>query len=131
VCQEEGVERLPGAHCYEVYAGRASFAALHDEEPGTFYHLVARARAAAQRLRLAFELRESGLGELADAVHEFARAPGAHERPVAPMGAPIRAPRNPIPADRHSSARVAPERVRRRRSVGDVRPAHASPGAVT
>ena len=33
----EGVERLEGAHCYEVYAGRAAFAALHDQEPGTFY----------------------------------------------------------------------------------------------
>jgi len=33
----EGVTRLEGAHCYEVYAGRAAFAALHDEEPGTFY----------------------------------------------------------------------------------------------
>ena len=26
-----------GAHCYEVYAGRAAFAALADDEPGTFY----------------------------------------------------------------------------------------------
>jgi hypothetical protein len=34
---EEGIARLPGAHCYEVYAGAAAFAALHDEEPGTFY----------------------------------------------------------------------------------------------
>jgi Protein of unknown function (DUF1638) len=33
----EGVARLEGAHCYEVYAGRAAFATLHDEEPGTFY----------------------------------------------------------------------------------------------
>ena len=33
----EGVARLEGAHCYEVYAGRAAFAALSDEEPGTFY----------------------------------------------------------------------------------------------
>jgi hypothetical protein len=33
----EGVERLEGAHCYEVYAGRAAFAALADAEPGTFY----------------------------------------------------------------------------------------------
>ena len=32
-----GVDRLEGAHCYEVYAGRAAFATLHDEEPGTFY----------------------------------------------------------------------------------------------
>lgn len=32
-----GVERLPGAHCYEIYAGSRAFAALSDEEPGTFY----------------------------------------------------------------------------------------------
>lgn len=37
VCVEEGVERLPGAHCYELFAGRDAFAALHDAEPGTFY----------------------------------------------------------------------------------------------
>jgi hypothetical protein len=32
-----GVERLPGAHCYEVYAGSEAFAAMSDAEPGTFY----------------------------------------------------------------------------------------------
>jgi hypothetical protein len=37
VLEAEGVARLDGAHCYEVYAGRAAFAALHDAEPGTFY----------------------------------------------------------------------------------------------
>jgi hypothetical protein len=37
VLATEGVARLEGAHCYEVYAGRAAFAALADEEPGTFY----------------------------------------------------------------------------------------------
>lgn len=37
VIADESVERLPGAHCYEVYAGSAAFAALADEEPGTFY----------------------------------------------------------------------------------------------
>ena len=37
VLDEEGVARLEGAHCYEVYAGRAAFEALADEEPGTFY----------------------------------------------------------------------------------------------
>jgi len=37
VLEEEGVARLEGAHCYEVYAGRAAFATLHDDEPGTFY----------------------------------------------------------------------------------------------
>ncbi len=35
--QGTGIERLPGAHCYEIYAGSAAFAALSDEEPGTFY----------------------------------------------------------------------------------------------
>jgi len=37
VLADEGVERLPGAHCYEFYAGSAEFAALADEEPGTFW----------------------------------------------------------------------------------------------
>ncbi|HEV8488194.1 MAG TPA: DUF1638 domain-containing protein [Candidatus Limnocylindrales bacterium] len=37
VLEEEGVERLPGAHCYEFYAGRADFARLTDEEPATFF----------------------------------------------------------------------------------------------
>jgi hypothetical protein len=37
VLEREGVARLEGAHCYEVYAGRAAFAALAEEEPGTFY----------------------------------------------------------------------------------------------
>jgi hypothetical protein len=32
-----GVRRLPGAHCYEVFAGSAVFAELHDDEPGTFF----------------------------------------------------------------------------------------------
>jgi Protein of unknown function (DUF1638) len=35
--REEGIERLPGAHCYEFFAGTAAFAALQDAEPGTFY----------------------------------------------------------------------------------------------
>lgn len=37
VCEEEGVTRLPGAHCYELFAGRQAFADLQDDEPGTFY----------------------------------------------------------------------------------------------
>ncbi len=35
--REQGVERLPGAHCYEVFAGAAVFGELHNAEPGTFY----------------------------------------------------------------------------------------------
>jgi Protein of unknown function (DUF1638) len=37
VLEEEGVDRLPGAHCYEFYAGRPDFARLTDEEPATFF----------------------------------------------------------------------------------------------
>ena len=37
VLEEEGVERLPGVHCYEFFAGAREFAALHDAEPGTLY----------------------------------------------------------------------------------------------
>lgn len=37
VLREQDVERLPGAHCYEFFATRAAFAALADDEPGTFY----------------------------------------------------------------------------------------------
>jgi len=113
----EGVERIPGAHCYEFYAGEAAFAALQDEEVGTFYltdflarnfdrivwrglgledhpellptyfgnyrrlvylaqtedvELVERARSAADRLGLAFEHRQTGLGDLATAIRTAA-----------------------------------------------------------
>src|SRR5271167_2162324 len=37
VLREEGVERIPGAHCYEFFATAAVFAALAEAEPGTFY----------------------------------------------------------------------------------------------
>ena len=37
LAEHPGIERLPGAHCYEFFAGAARFAALHDAEPGTFY----------------------------------------------------------------------------------------------
>lgn len=32
-----GVERLPGLHCYEFFAGADRFERLADDEPGTFY----------------------------------------------------------------------------------------------
>ncbi len=39
VLEEEGpgIERLPGVHCYQFFAGADRFAALADAEPGTFY----------------------------------------------------------------------------------------------
>lgn len=32
-----GIQRIPGAHCYEFFAGSEVFAAMAEEEPGTFY----------------------------------------------------------------------------------------------
>ncbi len=37
VVERFGAEMLPGAHCYEFFAGSALFAELHEEELGTFY----------------------------------------------------------------------------------------------
>ena len=37
VLEAEGAERIPGAHCYEFFAGGRAFAALHEAEPGTLY----------------------------------------------------------------------------------------------
>ncbi len=109
VLEEEGVERIPGAHCYQFYAGTPLFESLADAEPGTFYltdflarhfdrliwkglgmdrhpqladeyfrnykllvylaqveddELLARARDAAHTLKLEFEYRFTGYGDL-------------------------------------------------------------------
>jgi hypothetical protein len=37
VLAEEGVERMPGPHCYEFYAGAAPYAAMMEAELGTFF----------------------------------------------------------------------------------------------
>lgn len=34
---ELGIDRLPGAHCYELFAGAETFGRIQDAEPGTFY----------------------------------------------------------------------------------------------
>lgn len=34
---ERPISRLPGAHCYELFAGAPRFAALHDDELGSFF----------------------------------------------------------------------------------------------
>lgn len=120
VLAQEGVERLPGAHCYQFFAGSQAFATLADEEPGTFYltdflvrhferlvvaglgldrhpeltqeyfrnyrrlvylvqardeQLCAAARAAADRLGLDYEERETGYGELATQLAAWAEPP--------------------------------------------------------
>lgn len=108
--QKENIERLPGAHCYEFYAGTEDFARMAEAAPGTFYltDFLARhfdrlilqelgikkhpellqmyfgnyeklvylaqteqaslqqlARAAAEALRLPYEYRYTGFGQLA------------------------------------------------------------------
>jgi len=37
LCTAEGVDLLPGAHCYELFAGHRQFMNFHDAEPGTFF----------------------------------------------------------------------------------------------
>ena len=36
VCAKYGVRRLPGLHCYDVFAGASRLAAMFDAEPGTY-----------------------------------------------------------------------------------------------
>jgi hypothetical protein len=37
VLEQYGIERLPGAHCYEFYAGLPAFSELAESDPATFY----------------------------------------------------------------------------------------------
>ena len=37
LCQDEALPRLPGSHCYDVYAGADEIAALSAQEPGTYF----------------------------------------------------------------------------------------------
>ncbi len=37
VLEQEKIERLPGAHCYDMFASEAVFRELHETELGTFY----------------------------------------------------------------------------------------------
>ena len=34
---QEGIERLPGAHCYQFFTGSDRFDAIHDDDPTAFY----------------------------------------------------------------------------------------------
>ena len=37
VLRDEGVDRLPGAHCYQVFAGQTAFDQLMADDPATFF----------------------------------------------------------------------------------------------
>ena len=124
VLAEEGVRRIEGAHCYAFFAGEDAFAALAEEEPGTFYltdflarhfdslvikglgldrfpqlrddyfgnyrrlvHLAqfddpettAKAKAAADRIGLAFERRFTGLAGLRAFLGQAGQEKPAHD----------------------------------------------------
>ena len=36
VCRELGLARLPGLHCYDLYAGESRLEKFFDEQPGTY-----------------------------------------------------------------------------------------------
>lgn len=36
VCRDLGIQRLPGLHCYDVYAGPERLASFFEEQPGTY-----------------------------------------------------------------------------------------------
>ena len=123
VLEEEGVSRIPGAHCYGFFAGSTLFDQLSEAEPGTLYltdflarhfdrliirglgidrhpelereyfgnyrrlvylaqredpELLARARAAAERLSLRFEHHVTGYGDLEGALRSL---PGTIREP--------------------------------------------------
>ncbi|MCY3851151.1 MAG: DUF1638 domain-containing protein [Acidimicrobiaceae bacterium] len=112
------IEMMPGAHCYQFFAGGARFDSMHDNDPTAFYltdYLVKhferiimgglgieahpelrdmyfgnytkliylaqtndpvldeKARAAADRLSLAFERLSTGYGELETQIHDLTR----------------------------------------------------------
>jgi hypothetical protein len=37
ICAQEGIERLPGAHCYQFFAGGDRFDAMHADDPTAFW----------------------------------------------------------------------------------------------
>lgn len=37
ICEQEGVERIAGSHCYEFYLGRRDFQELAEAEPACFF----------------------------------------------------------------------------------------------
>jgi len=37
ICADAGIKMLPGAHCYQFYAGQQEFLDMHDDDPTAFY----------------------------------------------------------------------------------------------
>jgi len=92
VCRDLGLRRLPGLHCYDVYAGGSRLEKFFDEQPGTYLltDFLARsfARTVEQELGLDRwpELREAYFGHYTRVVW-LAQAPDSELRDLAEQAA--------------------------------------------
>jgi hypothetical protein len=92
VCRELGLARLPGLHCYDLYAGAERLARIFEEQPGTYVltDFLARsfARTVLQELGLDRypELRDSYFGHYTRVVW-LAQAPDRELRALAEAAA--------------------------------------------
>jgi hypothetical protein len=92
VCRELGLRRLPGLHCYDLYAGESRIERLFDEQPGTYlltdFLVRSFARTVLQELGLDRwpELREAYFGHYTRVVW-LAQRPDAELRVLAEQAA--------------------------------------------
>jgi hypothetical protein len=92
VCRDLGLVRLPGLHCYDVYAGSARLERFFDEQPGTYlltdFLVRSFARTVLQELGLDRwpELRETYFGNYTRVVW-LAQAPDGELRALAARAA--------------------------------------------
>jgi hypothetical protein len=99
VCARLGVPRLPGAHCYDVFAGAERLAALLEAEPGTYvltdYLATSFTRSVVVELGLDRypELRDTYFGHYRRVVwlaqHPTERLRAAAEQAAEQMGLPL------------------------------------------